>query len=482
MEAHTRVTTPPFDAARSASVAFDVATLLTGGRRPLESVRERRLRTLLKAAAERSPYYARTLKGIDLDACRLADLPITRKPELMSCFDDWVTDPDIRLTALQRFTEDPSRIADAFLGRYVVWGSSGSSGEPGLFVQDASAMAVYDALEALRRPRLHPLRRVFDPLGLRERVAFVGAIGGHFASTVSIERLRRLSPPFARNVRSISFMQPLASVVADLNAFGPTIIATYPSVAVLLAQEQRQGRLHSVLQEIWTGGENLTPGERRFVEGGFNCRLLASYGASEFLSLAAECRCGKLHLNNDWAILESVDAAGRPVPDGQAGATALLTNLANHVQPLIRYDIGDRVCIGAAACECGSLLPTVEVQGRDDDVLHLGAIGKPSVCVLPLALCTAIEDEGGLFDFQLLQDGAAHLSLQTSLCGASATQSLRRARSALGAYLAAQGIEGVRIDCRSGLTPALSQSGKTKRVVACAESISRGDDGERRSR
>jgi phenylacetate-coenzyme A ligase PaaK-like adenylate-forming protein len=176
-----------------------------------------------------------------------------------------------------------------------------------------------------------------------------------------------------------------------------------------------------------------------------------------------------LHLNTDWAILESVDADGQPVPDGEVGSTALLTNLANHVQPLIRYDIGDRVRIGGAACECGSPLPVIEVQGRDDDVLHLGAIGQPSVCVLPLALCTAIEDEGGLFDFQLLQDGAAHLSLQTSLCGPSARQSLRRARTALGAYLAAQGIEGVAIDCRSGCAPALSRSGKTKRVVACAE-------------
>ena len=61
-------------------------------------------------------------------------------------------------------------------------------------MQDAQATAVYDALEALHRHRLRPLQRLFDPLYLSERLAFDGATGGHFASVVSIERLRRLNP------------------------------------------------------------------------------------------------------------------------------------------------------------------------------------------------------------------------------------------------------------------------------------------------
>ena len=88
----------------------------------------------------------------------------------MRHFDDWVTDPELRLDALRAFTTDRSRIAEPFLGRYVVWESSGSSGEPGIFVQDATAMAVYDALEALRRPELRPLRRLLDPWCLGERI------------------------------------------------------------------------------------------------------------------------------------------------------------------------------------------------------------------------------------------------------------------------------------------------------------------------
>ena len=61
------------------------------------------------------------------------------------------------------------------------------------------------------------------------------------------------------------------------------------------------------------------------------------------------------------AILQPVDAQHRPVPVGETGFTTLLTNLANRVQPLIRYDLGDRVRFAPEACECGSALPVMAV-------------------------------------------------------------------------------------------------------------------------
>ena len=86
-------------------------------------------------------------------------MPIVRKAELMRSFDTWCCDPALRLEPLRRFVADPGNIGRPFLDRYTVWESSGSSGEPAVFVQDAAAMAVYDALEALRKPDLRPMRR-----------------------------------------------------------------------------------------------------------------------------------------------------------------------------------------------------------------------------------------------------------------------------------------------------------------------------------
>ena len=457
---------PPLDTWRSCAIAADVAAATFTDRAGLASRRQQRLAELLAAAARNSPLYRRILRGRDTAALPLEQLPIMRKPELMAQFEDWVGDPELRLDALRPFTADAKRIGDPYLGRYTVWESSGSSGEPGIFVQDATAMAVYDALEALRRPVLRPLQRLLDPWGLQDRIAFVGAIGGHFASTVSIERLRRLIPALGNRIHSVSFLQPMADLVAELNALAPTVLATYPSLAVLLADEQAAARLHIEPQEVWTGGETLSPAMRRHVRETFGSCVADSYGASEFLSLASECRHGSLHLNSDWAILESVDHRGRAVPDGEPGTTTLLTNLANHVQPLIRYDLGDRSRLHARACACGSPLPWLEVQGRTDDTLELMAPNGQTVRVLPLALSTVLEDEAGLFDFQLVQQGPCELLLRSGLYGREAELALRRSRTVLSRFLAQQGAAAIRIHCLSNEPGRRGRSGKVQRIVA----------------
>lgn len=457
---------PVFDPWRSCTVTADAAAAGYASAQALAQRRARRLASLLRAAESGSRLYHRYLKGCNLASPDLSALPVVHKADLMRHFDDWVTNPEIHLDALRRFTADRSRIADPFLNRYVVWESSGSSGEPGIFIQDVLAMAVNDALEALRRPVVRPMQQLLDPWGLNERIAFVGAIDGHFASTVSIERLRRLNPALSGYLHSVSFLQPIAQLVAKLNAIAPTVIATYPSMAVVLAEEQQAGRLKIAPGEICTGGENLSPAMRVFIRQVFACPVVNSYGTSEFLSLAFECRHGHLHLNSDWAILEPVDDQGHPVPPGEASSTTLLTNLANHLQPLIRYDLGDRVALHAQICECGSHLPVIEVQGRSDDMLQLRMPDSHMVRLLPLALSTVLEDDAGLFDFQLVQQGPCELLLRTGLRGAIANSSLRRAREVLSAFLIQQGAEGVTIHCRSGAPGCTGSSGKTKRVIA----------------
>jgi phenylacetate-coenzyme A ligase PaaK-like adenylate-forming protein len=456
---------PPFDPWRSAAAMADVMLAARAAAEELRARRERRLAELLRAAVRGSRLYRELLGNEDPARLRLQDLPVMRKSVLMRRFDDWVTDGELHLDALEAFTAEPQLVAQPFLGRYVVWESSGSSGQPGIFVQDAAALAVYDALEALRRPLLRPAVRMLDPWSLSERMVFVGATGGHFASSVSVERLRRLNPALAQRLHSVSFLQPPDRLLAELNRLAPTVIATYPSAAVLLAEEYLAGRLHVKPRELWTGGETLSSATAAFLREAFDCPVVDSYGASEFLSLACACRHGRLHLNSDWAILEPVDGHGHPVAADRFGATTLLTNLANHVQPLIRYDLGDRVALRSMACDCGSNLPVIEVQGRSDDTLRIERPGCADVFVLPLAVSTVLEDDARLFDFQLVQQGPCELLLRTGLSGSAATAALRRGRAALAGYLERQGAGAVHIHCRSGEPGRRGRSGKIKRVL-----------------
>jgi phenylacetate-CoA ligase len=452
-----------FDPWRTATTYADaVATRLL----PADAWRRRqseRLQRLLHDVSERSAWWRDRLAparqpggGFSLDR-----VPVSRKLELMAHFGDWVTDPRLDLASLRRFSRDRAELGDAFEDRFVVWESSGSSGEPALFVQDAASMAVFDAVEAARGPAA-----LLDPgtgLGADLRLAFVGAIDGPFASIVALQRLRRLNPWMALHAHAFSFLQPVQALVAQLEDWRPSVLSTYPSLAWMLAQEQRAGRLHLQLKAVWTGGESLTPAVRQTVARAFGCPVRNSYGASECLAIGFDCTAGALHLNADWVVLEPADASGRASPAGHGGGTALLTNLANAVQPIIRYDLGDRVRILDGSCRCGSALPRIEVQGRSDAVLTLRDTRGHAVHLAPLALTTVLEEEGGVFDFCLHQRGPQALALD--LYGA-AREHRGKATRALQRMLELHGAAPTRLQVRChAAAPQRGRSGKQPRIV-----------------
>ncbi|MFB4294889.1 hypothetical protein ACBI99_45185 [Nonomuraea sp. ATR24] len=118
--------------------------------------------------------------------------------------------------------------------------------------------------------------------------------------------------------------------------------------------------------------------------------------------LAYGCAHNWLHVNADWVVLEPVDADHRPVPPGRPSHTVLLSNLANRVQPLLRYDLGDNVLVRPDACPCGSALPAVQVQGRAAEMLEFPA-GGGHVRIFPMAFGTLLDRVPGIAQFQVVQ-------------------------------------------------------------------------------
>ena len=460
-----------YDPWQAASIAWQVWSDGCAGAATVGWRQRERLGALM-AATDRSPFYrrlyGRTAWHAGAGPQALASLPPVNRAMLMGAFDDWCTDRAVTLQAAQAFIAEPQCVGEPFLDRYAVWTSSGTSGTPGIYVHDARALAVYDALEAQRFRGLREPECLADALARvtsaawsgGERFAMVGATGGHFAGNANIERMRRLSPWAAARMQMVSIMQPVDRIVQALNAFGPTLIATYPTVAELLALEQEAGRLRLDLDEVWAGGEQLSDPARLRIEQAFGCRLRNGYGASEFMAIGWDCGHGALHVNDDWVVLEPVDAHLRPVPPGAPSHTVLLTNLANHVQPLIRYDLGDTVTL-LPGCACGSPFPAVHVEGRCDDVLEFAGHDGATVSLMPLALVTLLEDDAALFDFQLVQTGPRDLRLRYGEPDAAR----RLARRVLDHYLVAHGIEGVRIRDDPAPPARSAASGKLRRVV-----------------
>lgn len=458
-----------FDPLVASTVAMEVlaAGYATPGALALQQ--SARLTRLVSAAVQGSPFYRERLRGVMPGVTPLADLPTVSRGELMARFDDWVTDREVKLEELHAFTKDFRRIGDFYRDKYIVWESSGTSCQPGVFVQDAHAMAVYDALEALRRTAPHFIRRCLDPMLVNERVAFVGATTGHFASIVSIQRLRRINPWMSKSLRCFSILQSGATLVNQLNAFAPTVIVTYPTAAAMLADFAILGQLRVNPLEMWTGGEKLSTRTRERVAQAWGCTLRESYGASEFFSIGWECAKGRIHANTDWVILEPIDKDGRAVPAGQLSHSTLLTNLANYVQPIIRYELGDRMIMSDRRCECGSPLPVIDVEGRIDDTLVMAGRDGQAVTLLPLALTTVLEDGAGVYAFQLRQRDRHTLVLRLELQGEEAKAAAARCRAALKRYATAQGLVPLSIVVEAGKPVPKGRSGKAQRIVACSE-------------
>lgn len=429
---------------------------------PLQRLARQRLRALLHHARADSPFHRGRLAHLPPDIDSLENVPVLTRAELMAHFDAACTDPAVHRAEVERFVADPRRVGEPFRHRYHVWKSSGTCGTPGLFVQDEQAMAVYAALVAMQldASRMNAARFI----GAQGRAALVAATGDHFAAITSWEHLRRSWPGIA--VRSFSILAPLPELVAQLNDWQPAMLASYPSLLALLAAQARAGRLRIAPALLWSGGETLTDAARAAIERAFGCAVVNEYGASECLSIASGCRAGWLHVNTEWAIVEPVDANGRPTPAGKTSHTVLVTNLANHVQPIIRYDLGDRTRVRKGACPCGNLSPAIRVDGRCDAVLALRAEGGARVHLAPLAVTTVIEAAIGERRFQLVQEGPARLVLRLEGTARERTAAFAAAAAALEAWLARQHLAHVAVALGARGPCADPRSGKLHAVIA----------------
>jgi putative adenylate-forming enzyme len=331
----------------------------------------------------------------------------------MDNFDAWITDPQIRLDGVQVFIDDVANVGQLYLDQFAIWTSSGTTGEPGIFIQDKSALNVYSALALIRgiKAWVSPKHLLgFFRQGLQG--ALIIAIGGHWASDAVQEQIRAWNSYLAEHIHAYSVVEPIPQIVDQLNQQTPTILLGYSTALQLLAEQQMSGDLAISPSLVISAAERLTPSARQLIAEAFKCFPRDLYAAAEFMGIAYSCDHGWLHVNSDWVMFEPVDENYQPVPLGQPSHTVLLTNLANRIQPLIRYDLGDRVTLSPERCPCGNALPAIQVEGRTDDVLYLEAEDGTQIPVLPMAFETVVELVPGVGQYQVLQTAPATLSLR----------------------------------------------------------------------
>ncbi|GIW87164.1 MAG: adenylyltransferase [Isosphaeraceae bacterium] len=339
----------------------------------IAALQHRRLQALVRYAIAHSPHYRDRFHAVNPDRFRLTDLPPISKTELMADFDRTVTDRSIRRADLERFVDNPANEGRWFLGRYAVSHTSGSQGQPLLMVSDRRHLELLFALQQTRGytgkvTPLTALQKLIDPA----RLAVVTLKKGFYPSASAFEYM----PPGPRRfMKVLRLSQTDPDVVEQLNRFRPTALTAYASVLDMLALEVEAGRLQLApeLQQVVNNSECLSDAARQRISRAFGLHVLNNYATGECPFLTNGCPTDEgAHVNADWAILEVVDDQNNPVPPGQPGRKVLITNLANRVQPIIRYEVGDIVTMATEPCRCGSRLPRVlKIEGRAADTFYI---------------------------------------------------------------------------------------------------------------
>ena len=394
---------------RTAKVVANAWRTMRGGRSAIAAQQRERIRAMIAFARAHSPYYGALYRDLPADVSDVTALPVTSKRALMTRFDEWATDRDITEAAVREFIARPERIGDWFLGRYTVATTSGTTGLQGVFLIDDRSFAVSTAMAARMLGAWLSAGDVARVLVRGRRLAMVNAIGGHFASAIAATRLRRRAPS---RVRVFPVDAPLDEIVAGLNVYQPALLAPYASLGALLASEQQSGRLHIDPVLVVLSAEGLPVGERGRIARAFGATVRDSYAATECPFLSYRCEHDWLHVNADWVVIEPVDAQHRSVTPGMASHTVLLTNLANRVQPIVRYDLGDSVLQRPDPCPCGNPLPAIQVQGRSADVLALTVPGGQAVPLAPLLFDALVDRVPGLERLQIVQTAADALRVR----------------------------------------------------------------------
>jgi phenylacetate-CoA ligase len=198
---------------------------------------------------------------------------------------------------------------------------------------------------------------------------------GHMVVPVSRHR-----PPFhVRNYAENSLFfslyhmadSSLGHYVKALNDFAPAYYYGYPSALYVLACFLRsQGLAVPQPKAVFTASEMLHDFQKDIIEQCFQAPIYQWYGQVETTANLHECDKHRLHIKEEYGLVELITDDGKPARPGEP-ASAVATGWGNRAFPLIRYDTGDNMILSEETrCPCGRGGRIIErIMGRDDDIL-----------------------------------------------------------------------------------------------------------------
>lgn len=190
--------------------------------------------------------------------------------------------------------------------------------------------------------------------------------------------------------------------IEDLIEYQPKYFVGFPSTILEIAKYGIKNGYDfpaNTLKAIFPTAETITPEMRDIIEIFFKTRMYNQYASSEGAPFIFECEKGNLHLELQSGVFEVLDENNQPSNSGRL----IITSFTTEGTPLIRYDIGDSICLEESSrnCKCGNHNPLVkEILGRIDDYIYSPQNGKINLG----NVSNTLKDTKGIVRFQAIQN------------------------------------------------------------------------------
>jgi phenylacetate-CoA ligase len=435
----------------------------------MNEIQLKKLKNLVSFAREHSEYYKKLYKDIPTEFDTIEILPITNKSELMSHFDEWVTDKKIKIDDIKIFIADQTLVGTKYLKKYHIAITSGTTGKNGVFVTDMNETKLSSKINKKSKFSWIGFPGFAKLMIKGIRIAAITAVGEHYGFISGIAYMKSENKFWGNRVKVFSIHDPVNEIVSELNKYNPTMIMGYASMISLLASEQLAGHLNISPVFIEVMSEKLTDNEFEKVGNVFNVKPYQMYGATEIPFASPLCEYGWYHMDTNYMILEPVDENGKHVSAGIMSHSLLITNLINKTQPMIRYNIGDCIMINPEKCKCGNSHPAFIVQGRTADSVYIVDESGEQVMIPSLMFVTLIDKfVQGVEAFQVLQTSPNVLEIRLQYPFGFEEEIKNRQwsmlRNELFKLLNDRGIKKITIE-RSNEIPLRSKGGKMRMVI-----------------
>jgi putative adenylate-forming enzyme len=356
----------------------------------LLSYQRQHLQNALQDAVANSPYYQRSIGPLFARGASLEELPILTKRNLMTNFDQIVTDRRLNLVDVEKHVASDNA-GELLFGEYHACATGGTSGERGIIVYDKSGWASIFA-------NLVRFQRMFG-MGAESRVLGIGASS---PLHISNQLLRNVRPARA-DFPQLALTSPISEVVEALNAYQPEYLITYPSFLRRLAEEQQAGHLRISPKGFRSIAEALSQDVRALCDEVWGAPIQNGYANTEAGILGGDCQhVAGMHLAEDTVIFEAVDDANHLVPVGSQGTKLLMTTLTNKALPLVRYEVSDRVIISDTPCNCGRPYARItSIDGRREELLQFPTSDGGIITVHASRLSSPLIGTAGIRQFQI---------------------------------------------------------------------------------